>query len=334
MEGDQTTADTSQTLISWLAASGLAAGADLSRVSLPMPFFLPKTMLEMLLQTEMRRVDLLLQVSHAPGPLDRFKRMLAYYFSCCALEAFGKKPLYSRPGETIGAMYAAPDGVPTHFFAEQVPGPRPTVAATLWNEALGIRSTGTISVKEEFWGSSIHAVPEGLRVIQVGAEQYSMTPPSIAVRLMRGFSEYVGESVLQCPKTHLKAVVEFLAKPLVWGEPHAVRGVIVDTASGEEVAKLSGTWANKVWAQAPGAPHECIHAHWEGACDLVPIYGADRDTRKVWDKVKAAIREADWAKATAERQIVEQLTWEDAPKYFTATPGSELYTRTGVPTPQ
>ena len=108
--------DPPPSLVSWLASSGLAVGADLTSASLPIFFFLDKTILEILMYNEMRRVDLLLAAADAPTPLERLKKLLSYYFSCCVLEEFGKKPLTSRPGETIGCTF----GSETHFHSEQV----------------------------------------------------------------------------------------------------------------------------------------------------------------------------------------------------------------------
>eukprot|EP00667_Euglena_gracilis_P017827 EG_transcript_18856 len=301
---------------------------------MPIPFFLEKTMLELLQQNEMRRVDLLLQACQAATPLDRFKGLLSYYFSCCGIEAFGKKPLYSSPGETIGSKYVAPDGNCTYFFAEQLPGSVPTVANTLWNDEKRLYSSGSVAIKEVFWGSSIHAVPEGLRVIRFGDESYSMTPPSIVVRLLRGFTEFVGESTVECKETGLRATIEFLAKPLVWGETHAVRGTLVDTRTGSQLYELSGTWTGKVWLQRKGAEKECIHAFWEGACPLEPIYNGSYDTRLVWTEVKEAMGRCDWATAASERRLIEEAADPDQqPQYYRLDPDAGMYVRNDNPTP-
>jgi len=333
--GAQDAAETSRSLLRHLAASGLAVGSDISRVSVPVPLFLPKTMLEILQQNEMRRVDLLLQAAQAPTPLDRFKGILAYFFSCCTLEQFGRKPLYSCPGETIGSKYETPDGGETFFFAEQVPGALPTVAGVLWNEAKGVSSIGTMSIREEFWGMSVHAVPKGVRVIRFGQESYSMTPPTIAVRLTRGFSEFIGESMVECAESRFRARIEFVAKPLLYGETHAVRGQVINTADGTVLCDLSGSWAGKVWLQAPLRQRECIHAFWEGSCTLVPIYNNGSDTRLVWAAVKTALEARDWATAAEARHRIESEAGEPQPaRYFELDATTQAYVRTSVPIPE
>eukprot|EP00668_Euglena_longa_P046117 GGOE01061801.1.p3 GENE.GGOE01061801.1~~GGOE01061801.1.p3 ORF type:complete len:348 (-),score=108.11 GGOE01061801.1:367-1410(-) len=333
----QTACDYSSTpsLLTWLASSGFVAGSDISRVSMPIPFYLDKTMLDLMVQNEMRRVDLLLQACQADTPLNRFKGLLSYYFSCCMTETFGKKPLYPSPGETIGCKYVAPDGNCTYFFAEQLPGMSPNAANTMWNEEKGLYSFGTIGVREEFWGSSVHAVPKGLRIIRFGEENYSMTPPCVAVRLLRGFTEFVGESIVECKETGLRAAIQFLAKPMVWGETNAVTGTVVDTKTDTTLFELSGTWSGKVWLHRAGHEKECIHAFWEGSCELVPIYNGSYDTRLIWAEVKEAISRSDWSTAASERRLIEEASdAERPPRYFRLDADLGIYVRNDTPTPK
>ena len=103
------------------------------------------------------------------------------------------------------------------------------------NEAKGLYSSSSLGIEEQFWGSSIFGVPHGYRFIRFGAEQYDMRPPSLAVRVVRGFTELVGESSVDCSASKLQAVINFEAKPLLRGTAHNVKGKILDTATGMQV---------------------------------------------------------------------------------------------------
>uniref|UniRef100_A0A7S1NF52 Oxysterol-binding protein n=1 Tax=Eutreptiella gymnastica TaxID=73025 RepID=A0A7S1NF52_9EUGL len=302
---------------------------------MPVPFFLDKTMLEMLHQNEMRRVDLLLHAGRRDTPVRRFLGVLEYIFSCCLLEEFGRKPLLSRPGETIASVYRSPDGGCAHFFAESLPLTSPTFANTLWTDDLRLYSCGNITIREKFYGTSIHGVPEGRRTVCLGEESYTMTPPSIAVRLLRGFSEYVGESVLECPETGLKACITFEAKPLLRGREHQVRGTVVDTTTDACLFTITGNWMDKVWVEAPGKSRELLHMFQADGCATEPVEESEEwDTRRVWAKVKAAIRRKDWAAAAAEKRAVEQTAPAAAPAHYTFDERRGLYIHNAVPGPR
>jgi oxysterol-binding protein-related protein 8 len=124
-------------------------------------------------------------------------------------------------------------------------------------------------------------------------------------------------SWIRCEKSGLVADIEFKTKGFISGTYNAISGKIrKDTPNSETLYEISGKWTEEMWLKnmRTGNKELLFNAH--GAkhtpCQVRPLEEQeDRESRKLWAKVTAAIIKRDQTTATDAKSAIEDRQREE-----------------------
>ncbi|KAE9554188.1 hypothetical protein FO519_002609 [Halicephalobus sp. NKZ332] len=186
-----------------------AIGKDLSRLSIPIVFNEPLSMLQRLAEY-MEYYYLLDQAGSAEDPVERIELVTAFALSTLASSNIRlSKPFNPLLGETF--ELCRPD-LGFEFVAEQV-SHHPPISA-LFCRGKNYELEGTVDPKVKFWGRSIEVHPNAfmkLRILDKN-ETYSWqacdcTVSNIIIGKM--YMSLHGQMVIKCPETDLQTIMKF-----------------------------------------------------------------------------------------------------------------------------
>lgn len=124
-------------------------------------------------------------------------------------------------------------------------------------------------------------------------------------------------SWIKCEKSGLVADVEFKTKGFISGTYNAISGKIrKDTPNSEALYEISGKWTEEMWIKNMRTGEKELLFNALGAkhapCQVRPIdEQEDRESRKLWAKVTAAIIRRDQTTATEAKSAIEDRQREE-----------------------
>ncbi|GAM22431.1 hypothetical protein SAMD00019534_056060 [Acytostelium subglobosum LB1] len=226
----------------------LKVGADLSKVTIPGGYILPKSTLTFFAENCSVHFDLLLACNGMNDPLQRMLQVYRYFLSTRWVpKEMRKKPLNPVLGETYELA--------THFkdekhvatcLSEQISHHPPITSSIVYNVALGIQVSYNSPVKASFMGTYLRISPEGHFVVTLDKfkEVYSITLPPMALRIFRGFAELAGQSIMTCDKSDYSIKTSFFPKPLLFGNYNVIEATMYNGK--EKIMKFKGQWDGEV----------------------------------------------------------------------------------------
>lgn len=224
-------------------------GKDLSRITMPVVFNEPLSMLQRFSEY-MEYASLLDQASREAEPLRRMELVAAFAVSHLAANAERvAKPFNPLLGETFELDRLQSLGF--RFFAEQVSHHPPISAFHAESPAARWTFSGSVHPKLRFWGPSVEIAPKGLLSLTLHrfGETYTWNNVTCSVHnLVMGkmYIEHSGVVDIACHPSGLRARLEF--KPSAsWFSgggstaANSVQGSISDGKK-RELRAIYGTW--------------------------------------------------------------------------------------------
>ncbi|KAF2404361.1 putative oxysterol binding protein [Trichodelitschia bisporula] len=304
--------------------SQLRPGADLSRVTLPTFILEPRSMLERITNF-MAHPETLLPMPTIEDPVQRFVSVVKFYLSGWHIKPPGvKKPLNPILGEVFTCYWDYPDGTRGYYIAEQTSHHPPKSSYFFMAPEHHIRIDGTLKPRSRFLGNSAASLMEGIAVMHFlnRNERYFVTQPNMYARgILFGKMKYeLGDhSFVRCPETGLVADIEFKTKGYFGGTYNAIGGFIKDSKTDKNLFELSGMWNGEMYIK------DLITNKKELLFDATraketppksrPLEEQDeRESRRLWADVIAAIKNKDHNGATEHKSKIEERQREEAAK--------------------
>ncbi|EGC34666.1 hypothetical protein DICPUDRAFT_55652 [Dictyostelium purpureum] len=230
----------------------VSVGSDISNISMPGSFILPKSTLSYFTENFSSYFQELLKANKIDDDLERFLQVQKYLFTTLReTEDTTRKPLNPILGETWGAQIVVKDSdgneiADSHFFAEQISHHPPISSSCIYNKRENVRVNFCQPVRSQFMGTYVKISFEGLNHIYLGNynETISFTAVPLAIRFFRGFSEYVGKCQMTSDKHDYRIKANYLSKPLIGG---VYNGFECKVYKGKEkLFKIKGTWTGEI----------------------------------------------------------------------------------------
>ncbi|KAI3647177.1 hypothetical protein MP228_007398 [Amoeboaphelidium protococcarum] len=301
--------------------SQLTKGMDLHRVTLPTFVLEPRSMLERITDF-MSHPDLLISASKVIDPTERFVQVLCYFLSGWHIRPKGvKKPYNPVLGEFFRCCWKFADGTEAFYVAEQVSHHPPISAYYFTSPENHIQIQGELRPRSKFLGNSAASIMDGYSRISFpqmsgrDGEVYEITYPNIYARgiLFGTMMMELGDScTFRCDKNDLMAELEFTTKGFFSGHYNGIKGKVKKISSGETLFNISGKWSEKILIQKAGGSSQPQTVLFDAEqSKIVPKLVAaeaqqdDYESRKLWQKLTAALHKRDMDTATAEKTQVE-----------------------------
>ncbi|KAL1931793.1 hypothetical protein VTP01DRAFT_9937 [Rhizomucor pusillus] len=297
-------------------ASQLTKGMDLHRVTLPTFVLEPRSMLERITDF-MSHPELILNASKIDDPLERFIAVLRYYLSGWHIKPKGvKKPYNPVLGEYFRCRYEYPDGTEAFYIAEQVSHHPPISAYFFACPEHHIVIAGDIRPKSRFLGNSAGTLMHGeshIILTDRHNERYDITMPNIYARgiLFGTMTMELGDSAkVRCVTSDLSCDLDFKTKGFFSGQWNSVAGKIRKESTQEVLAEISGQWSNELYIKRCKTSSKDIlfDVKTSTICPKIVAPEDEQDeyeSRRLWSKLTAAIKNRDMDTATAEKTLIE-----------------------------
>ncbi|EGG18464.1 oxysterol binding family protein [Cavenderia fasciculata] len=221
----------------------LHIGADISIISLPGACVLPKSLIQLMSEQFTAHFDLLLQANDIKDEKKRLLQVYCYFGSILMeIKDCFKKPLNPILGETyqghldIGATRV-------DIFTENVSHHPPIFSITVCCRGdVGIKVTSTIGLGCHFMGTHVKFGTQGDILVRFDRfdQTYSSATPNLALRLFRGFMEYVGQTSVTNDRDDYRIKSMFHAKPMFMGSYNYFESTVY--RGKEKLHKIKGHW--------------------------------------------------------------------------------------------
>ncbi|TKR93659.1 hypothetical protein L596_008072 [Steinernema carpocapsae] len=128
--------------------------------------------------------------------------------------------------------------------------------------------------------------------------------------------ELGGKVEIKCEKTGYFAEIDFLTKPFFGGKPHRIQGNVFKDGSKKSVLTIKGEW-NGVMMAKPANGDEYVFIDVKAKeevkkeCESVNSQG-DRESRRLWRHVTAALFHNRISAATNSKRWIEQRQRDEA----------------------
>ncbi|KAL3074651.1 hypothetical protein niasHT_033678 [Heterodera trifolii] len=313
--------------------SDVGPGMTLQNLTLPTSVLERRSLLEMYADF-FAHPDELVSAAYETTHERRFLAVLKYYlnsFYPARKSVVAKKPYDPILGETFRCRWTLP-GVPLTtertaggpfpgsasnqltFIAEQV-SHHPSISAFYAEHpASGVCCTSYIYTESYVAGrSSVGVRNIGRATVKLGNhnETYTATFPDAVARNchVTPWFELSGKVEVRCAQTGYVAKIDFLAKPLTFGQAHQIDGQIFRGT--ERKALLKGDWKGEIMLRrtALGAFHlfTNVRAKSEVRKECVPVMQqGDNESRKLWRHLTAALYTNNTQLATQIKQHFQQ----------------------------
>ncbi|GAA6048842.1 hypothetical protein JCM3770_003647 [Rhodotorula araucariae] len=304
--------------------SQLRPGMDLARITFPVFVLEPRSMLERVTDFH-SHPELLHGAFNLDAPEDRFIQVLRYYLAGWHIKPKGvKKPYNPVLGEFFRCRYDYADGTAAYYIAEQVSHHPPISAWYFASPEQGLELCGELRPKSRFLGNSAANIMEGESHVRfldgVGAQdgEYDITMPNMYARGIL-FGKMVLElgdtSIVRNETTGLSCDVEFKTKGFFSGSYNAIAGKIKGPKG--EVGEISGHWNELMELSRKGGKGKEVLFDASKA-DVVQKSVSPEDaqapneSRRLWNRVTAAIKAKDLDAATDAKGAIEDAQREAA----------------------
>jgi len=292
-------------------ASSMNKTKNPAKLPYPTCFYLPQSSLMHMVHLQMSHIDVLIDASMQPTPLDRFLGVVKYCMSSWELTKFPYKPIISLLGET--AQYSSPyskacDATDkTYVLAENMRKDPPFTCFHVNNPKHGVTYEGAIDLQPKFKQAHVHVQikgtnkttftnPEGLF-----REEYCTDIPDFAVRLLRMHTELVGEVNISS-STGYVAKITFKEKSLFGKAKNQIVGKV--SYNGADICTVDGGWDEVIYINNLSTSQRmefmnrsCLQKnHLEALpLDQQPVTSCDR----IWHKMLDALVRQDFETAAA-----------------------------------
>lgn len=243
------------------------------------------------------------------------------------------------------------------FLTEQTSHHPPVSAFFIDCPDRGIVARGYDQISVKFTGTSVRISPGQhnlgifVRLRRRDDEEYQLTHPAAHVNgfLKGGLSVSVSDAcTITCPRTRIKAILQYLEEGWLSKAQHKVTGVIFrydpdndnkskvkDVPEKDILAKIDGSWHGRVYYTLTGSTERQL------LIDLVPLYPAQKnvppqdiqlpnESRQFWSEVSAAIHAKQYSQATKLKHDLEERQRQKAarrkerdevwkPRFFTVS---------------
>lgn len=237
-------------------------------------------------------------------------------------------------------MVDSSDGpVKVCYLTEQTSHHPPVSAFYIDCPQRGVSARGFDQISAKFTGTSIRIGPgehnHGIFVTleKRDNEEYQLTHPWAHLGgLLRGSISITvaGNCYVTCPKTRIKAILQYIEEGWVGRPQNRVEGVIFrydpadddktrikDVSQSDVLARIHGCWREQIYYTLPGSSEPQL------LVDVTPLFPASKivppeelqlpnESRKFWSKVTAAILEKQYNQATKLKQEIEEHQREKA----------------------
>ncbi|KAI8144394.1 hypothetical protein BJV82DRAFT_607205 [Fennellomyces sp. T-0311] len=297
-------------------ASQLTKGMDLHRVTLPTFVLEPRSMLERITDF-MSHPDLILNAGKIDDPLERFIAVVRYFLSGWHIKPKGvKKPYNPVLGEYFRCRYNYEDGTEAYYIAEQV-SHHPPISSYFYScPEHHILIEGDIKPKSRFLGNSAGTLMHGESYIVLTDrhnERYEILMPNIYARgiLFGTMTLELGDSSkVRCVTSDLSCELDFKTKGFFSGQWNSVVGKIKKESTQEVLCEITGQWSNELYIKYLKTGNKELLFDVKKAAIFPKTVKPeeeqdDYESRRLWSKVTAAIKNRDMDTATNEKTLVE-----------------------------
>ncbi|CAZ82680.1 unnamed protein product [Tuber melanosporum] len=314
-------------------------------------FSLPSQLLEPVPNLEywnyLDRPETFASIGESDDELERFLGVLRFWFTKDLKFVKGKpcKPYNSTLGEFFRALHLGCPGdtttgpVRVSFLTEQTSHHPPVSAFYIDCPEKGVSANGYDQISAKFTGTSIRVTP-GVHNLGIfinlhkrGDESYRLTHPAVNLGgFLRGTLNLYVEDIcyVTCPKTQLKAILQYLGDSWIGKAKYKVEGVVYqytheddgiqkikDVPSKLVRAKIEGSWMSQLYYTVPGSSEKHL------LIDLDPLFPEPKtcpppnamlpnESRKMWEGVTEAIHARDYSRATQLKSEIEERQREKA----------------------
>nr|CAG8447304.1 130_t:CDS:2 [Entrophospora candida] len=274
-----------------------------------------------------------------------YNSILGEQFSChwdVSEPRFDKKGNFIEQQETLNENDNNQKNYRVTCLTEQISHHPPVSAFCYHSEDKGITARGVDQLSARFTGTSVKIGPgeqnKGIYInlSKRGNEEYLLTHPVASVQGWLKASLYivVGEScIITCPKTKLKAILEYKEERWLGKPKFAIEGKIFKyDPKNDDKKKLKIINENDVLAEITGSWRGQVHAtrldtnETKLLLDMEKIFPIPKqvkpiskqkplESRNVWKPVTTALFQKDYTKATKEKQIIEERQRQKAAEY-------------------
>lgn len=242
----------------------------------------------------------------------------------------------SKTNETNGTSTVKGDKgeiLTVSYLTEQTSHHPPVSAFYVDCPQRGVTARGFDQISAKFTGTSIRVGPGEhnlgifVNLSKRDNEEYQLTHPCAHLGgLLRGaLSISVSDACyMTCPKTRVKAILQYLEDGWVGRAQNRLEGVIFrydpdndnktklkDVPEGDILAKISGSWHGQIYYTLPGSNEQIL------LIDVAPLFPASKivppetdqipnESRKLWSAVTEAILEKRYGEATRCKQDIEE----------------------------
>ncbi|KAL0088625.1 hypothetical protein F4703DRAFT_1734520 [Phycomyces blakesleeanus] len=312
--------DSSRSIIMGII-SQLRKGMDLHRVTFPTFVLEPRSLLEKITDYMSHPDFLLMQETDQQK---RFIGVLRYFLSGWHVKPKGvKKPYNPVLGEIFECQWKYGNGTDAFYVAEQVSHHPPISAYYYGSPENGIRIQGNVRPKSRFLGNSVVSLTEGDSYIEFSHfhnERYDFTMPNMYARgiLFGKMVLELGDNcVLRCRTSDLTCEVDFKTKGFFSGQYNVLVGKIKKESTGEVLYEISGQWSNEIFIKSVKSStktslFDVSTAPIRQKTVAPESIQAENESRRLWSKLTAAIKNNDMDQATTEKLAIEDRQREEA----------------------
>ncbi|KAL3098270.1 hypothetical protein niasHT_021230 [Heterodera trifolii] len=311
-------------------------GMTLQNLTLPASVLERRSLLEMYADF-FAHPDELVSAAYENTAEKRFLAVLKYYlnsFFPARKSGVAKKPYNPILGETFRCRWTLPDEPLTTeqttggpfpgsasnqltFIAEQVSHHPPISAFYAEHPASGVSCTSYIYTESYIAGlSSLGVRNIGKATVVLGnhSETYTATFPDAVARNchVTPWFELTGKVEVRCVQTKYVAKIDFLAKPMVFGQAHQIVGQIFHGSERKvPLMTLKGEWNGEIMLR-PSARRSFhlftnVRAKPDVRKECVPVMEQeDNESRKLWRHLTAALHTNNTQMATQIKQHFQQ----------------------------
>ncbi|KAJ9210078.1 hypothetical protein DTO166G4_8339 [Paecilomyces variotii] len=271
-------------------------------------------------------------------PCKPYNSTLGEFFRCNweTEDTAGPVITSSKTDKTNGATTVKDDKgerVTVSYLTEQTSHHPPVSAFYVDCPERGVTARGFDQISAKFTGTSIRVAPGQhnlgifVNLSKWDDEEYQLTHPAAHLGgLLRGsLSISVSDTCfITCPKTRIKAILQYLEDGWVSRAQNRVEGIIFrydpdndnktrikDVPEGDVLARITGCWHDRIYYTLPGSTEQIL------LIDVSPLFPASKivppepeqlpnESRKLWSGVTAAILEKRYSEATKFKQDLEE----------------------------
>ncbi|KAL8223514.1 hypothetical protein R6Q57_018989 [Mikania cordata] len=289
-------------------------GSDLTRLSLPAIFNIPKSQLQCYGESVYCvNNDILSRCANGGTALERFTSVVAWSISMYRPLTFGVAPYNPILGETHHVSRGN-----LNVLLEQVSHHPPVSALHATNEKDNIEMIWCQYAVPKFQGTSIETRVLGtrqLRLINKG-ESYVMNSPNLVIKFLPVPDvEWLGNVTIQCRETGLEAHLSYKGKSFLGrkGNYRSVRGKIMSTPEMKTIYEINGHWDSTVTIKdTSNGKLTVIYKAKDVISSLKTPIVKDRkelwasESAVIWAKVNEGILNKSWDKANDAKTTIEE----------------------------